>query len=240
MAIVVTTKGTAQTKSAGSIEVATTFSAGDAVFVCLAGDTAASSVSLRKSDDSVVRTKAGGFHDILANNAGNVVTSIWSFLNLTSAEAADIAKVVVVENSGEAYTMAVYGASGIATSSALDKSAIDTGSSTAPNSGATATLSQADELIIGACGVEDEIDDASGTWTTGAGNVSGNEQGDGTNGGGDASNVYIYAAAEVVAATTAQTAEVTGTDSIDWAAAVATYKGAAVTVTPRSFGAMIA
>ena len=106
----------------------------------------------------------------------------------------------------------------------LDKTSTATGSSTTPSSGATATLTQADELIIGCIGVEDEIDDMGGTWTTGAGYVSGNEQQTGTNGAGDASNITIYSAAEIVSATTAQTAAMTGIDDTDWAAGVITLK----------------
>lgn len=112
----------------------------------------------------------------------------------------------------------------------LDKSATATGTSTAPSSGATEALSQADELIVGAISAEDSGDaaDLKGVWTTGAGNVSGNEQKVGTTGGGDASNISVYAAAEVVSSTAAQTAAVTGCDSIDWAAVIATFKGVTV------------
>lgn len=194
---------------------------GDWIFFCVSGDTGAISATafgLGAASGNLSLVK-----DAEATNAGNVVTSIWSARILTADEGVFGCRAGFTDDT-DAKTLAVYSVSGLAESSPFDKSSTDTGTGTAPNSGATATLSQAEELIIGACGVEDEVDDITGTWTTGAGNVSGNEQAYGTNGGGDASNISIYAAAEVVAATTAQTAEVTGTDSIDWAAAVATYK----------------
>ncbi len=158
--------------------------------------------------------------DVVATNAGNVVTSIWSGIAPVTATIWEI----IVTNTSTAKAMTAYKSSGLA-DPAIDKTASATGLSTTPSSGVTATLTQADELIIGAIGVEDEIDDMTGTWVTGAGNVSGNEQGTGTNGGGDASNVYIESAAEIVSATTAQTAAMTGIDNTDWAAAIATYKG---------------
>jgi hypothetical protein len=108
----------------------------------------------------------------------------------------------------------------------VDKIASATGTGTSPSSGATSTLSDSEELVIGAIGTEDsgDVGDLKGVWTTGTGNVSGNEQAVGTTGGGDASNVNIYSAAEAVNITNAQTATVTGTDNIDWAALIVTFK----------------
>jgi len=227
MAIVVTTKGTAANDKSDQ----------DVLFPDMSGWSAGNSVIVIVSSDNPIDIVSFTAFprpfdkDVEAVNTGNIVVSVWSKHDISTAEA----EYLNTSGGGRAtntYTMAkvlaIYQVTGLATSSTLDKTASATGSGTAGSSGATATLSQAAELIIGAVGAEDEIDDLDGVWTTGAGNVSGNEQQTGTNGAGDASNISVYAAAEVVAVTTAQTAEVTGMDSIDWAAAVATYKGAAV------------
>ena len=178
--------------------------------------------------------------DVTATNSGAVITIIWSIaIPLTATNYS-----VSIVNTSTAKAMTAYKASGLA-SSAFDTSATNTGTGTDATAGPTATLSQADELVIGATGVEDEVDDAHGTFTTGATYVSGNEQFDATNGGGDASNVQVHSVAEVVSATTAQNVADTGHNSTGWAAAIATYKmesGVAVTNSPSSkaFGVVAA
>lgn len=220
MAIGITARGaTANDKSSNTVSSASfTPTVGNWLIAIVAGDTAIVGIGPATGNFTVTFAK-----NVEADNAGNVVTQIWS-----GKVTAVIGASVVRANNGnaDAKTLSVYEISGL-DDTPFDKSASDTGSSTTPSSGATDTLSQADEIAIGAVGVEDEVDDMSGTWVTGAGNVSGNEQGTGTNGGGDASNVYIESAAEIVAATTAQTAAMTGIDSTNWGACVATYKGAA-------------
>ena len=109
----------------------------------------------------------------------------------------------------------------------VDKSASSSGTSTTPSSGATATLSQADEAVFGLIATEGPVTDTAGTWTTGASNVSGNENRDGSIGNGAASNVTVSGAAEIVSATTAQTAAKTGITSRDWAALIISFKLAA-------------
>ncbi len=226
MAIVVTPLGTASDKV--STDPWTVFSSvtlvnGDSLILVVAHDPAGISAIQWNSKDFTL--------DQSAVNSGNVTLRIHSLLDVVGATGD-----VIISWSGTpvAMTATLYKVTGLATSSAFDKGAGASGNGTAASSGATATLAQADELIIGAIGVEDEIDDQTGVWDTGAGQVSGNEQQTGTNGAGDASNISIYSAALIVSATTAMTASNTGMDSIDWAAAIATYKAAAVVDDPPS------
>ena len=188
MAIVVTSKGTAQDKSAGTVVLAATFSVGDAVIVKYAGDSATNNIQLRKAGGVVVRQNGAAVdYDILANNAGNVVAGIMSFLNLTSQEATDIIDVAWNGSAG-AKTIAVYGVSGLLTTAAKDKTVSATGASAnARDSGATATLAQADELVVGCVGYEGPDGDVAGTLTTGDNYASDNNQRLGTTGGGAAS-----------------------------------------------------
>lgn len=230
MAIVVTVEGAVAEKDVAEstymTDLAATFSAGDAVFVITASETVYDIIELAKSDNSVVRSKTAAERDLVILNTQNVEGACFSFLNLTSQEATDIAKVrlknSIVENT---IAFAVYSASGIAISSAFDKSATATGSGTTAGAGPTATLSQADELGIGIIGMEEQTDEK-GTWTTGASYVEGNEQEAGTTGQGGASNISVFTVAEVLSATTAQNVEQTSTGGNDWAAGIATYKGA--------------
>ena len=223
MAITVTTLGTAQNKASAdpwtpfsSVALAT----GDFLVLVVACDDV-SGYAHSFTWNGIALTQ-----DVAVVNVGNVLVYILS-LYVSSGATGNV--VVDWNNSGipTAMTASLVKATDIASSSPFDKTAQSTGANTEPTSTATATLTQADELGIGAVGTEGPDGDTAGTWTTGAGNVSGNEQRLGTTGGGAASNITVSSAAEVLSATTAQTAAKTSITSRDWEAAVATYKGVA-------------
>ena len=164
------------------------------------------------------------FRDVIANNAGNVTTQIWSRPNAHAGTSASAyIQIGSWPQPGAAAT--IYTATGIATILPLDKTSTGIGTGTVANSGSSGTLSQADELIIGAIGMEEEIDEK-GTWTDDASHVydSDYEQ-DACADLGGAKSSTICSVAEIVSATTAQIAEMTGTLGNDWAACIATYKG---------------
>ena len=223
--------GTANVDSMGyATDLAATFNTGDAVFVKIACELLfLNEVALLcESDDTSVRHLHSNQYDVLANDNKNVTGYIFSFLNLTAQEATDIAKVRVQNSSlgTQDISFAVYSVSGILAASALDKIATGIGSAgVTAVTDATAALAQADELIMGLVGLEEEIDHL-GNWTTGASYVSGNEQSV-ESGGGGAQGITLATAAEVVSATTAQIAQMTDIPGADWIAAIATYKGAA-------------
>ena len=175
--------------------------------------------------------------DVIATNAGNVVSEIWSAkVGITTDNYS-----ISIVNISVSKAVAAYKASGLA-DDPFDVGSSGTGSGDAPSSGSCGQLAQADELIIGAIGMEEE-DDEAGDWTTGAGYVSGNAQIAMADGGGAASST-IMSAAEIVAVDTAQTAAQTNTGGNDWGACVATYKMGAATpaieVSPasRAFGVL--
>lgn len=102
---------------------------------------------------------------------------------------------------------------------ATDKQASATGTSTSPSSGATGTLAQAAEFVLGAIGMEHKLTESTGSWT----NPTTYTQIDGTSLNGSAANQVIRSAAKVVSSTTSQTAEIFGEDSADWAALCVTF-----------------
>ncbi len=108
--------------------------------------------------------------------------------------------------------------SGIATASARDKETGATGTGTSLSSGATATLSQADELVVGFGAKEDGGNTA---WTQGAGYTLRGNVTDGTAGG------LGFLEDKIVAATTAVTATATHANSAQWFCGVITFKGVA-------------
>ena len=111
--------------------------------------------------------------------------------------------------------------SGIVASGALDKIASAVGSSTTASSGSTATTAQANELLVGAVGVETRSE----AFTAGSGytllaSVSSSAAGTAAN------NVTIDYEARIVAATGAYVADGTLATSRQWAAGIATYEDA--------------
>lgn len=220
LAIVRTALGTSQTKSSfpPSVTIGHNIVAGDTLFLVIAGD----SLGSFTSEYFTNATTSGGLltRDVVSANAGNVEVAIFR-LSDPPASIDFQAHLTFNSTSGQSLTMAALRVSGLATSP-FDKSSVGTGTGTSPSSGATAPLAQADEICIGAVGTEGPVEDAAGTWS----NSFNAGQRDGTTGGGAASNITVSEGYLIVAATTAQTAAKTSITSRDWAAAIATYKGA--------------
>ena len=217
MAIAVTSLGTNNNKSTG-----VTFfyvdglvaSAGDWIIVVYAGDN--NPTTYRFTDDSE-STDYNFTKDVVVDNSGNACCIIGSLKLLVDTAASD--GIVFHHSSNGACAITVYKVTGIS-DTPLDKTSSGTGSGTDANTGASGVLSQADEIVFAASAVEDEVDDPHGTWS----GVTGNEQFDATNGGGDASNQQAHSVAQIVSATTSLTGIDAGHHSINWAAAIATYK----------------
>jgi len=220
-AISVATLGVAADKNGTSPWTALTglsISAGDTVFVLSAGDSDSSAISvIADGVETLALSKA-----LASGNPGNAFASVWiGEVSNTSA-----AWYITITNTSTAKAMSAYKVTGI-DNSAYDRTVTGSGSTTPYSSDATATLTQADELVIGLFAVEDTVTDMNGVWTTGVDYVSGNEQKDATDGAGDASNMTIYSAMEIVSSTAAQTATVTNGDDADYASMCLTYKMAA-------------
>jgi hypothetical protein len=155
--------------------------------------------------------------DARANNSGKVQSLIFS---------------KYIQSAGSYYAIFTMGAAGnaagalleianVAAASQIDQTAVATGSSTSPSSGATSATTQAYEVVIGAIGTEGPGGDTQGSWSNGFQPIAYT----GTTGGAAAANVSLSVGYKIVNATGAQTAAKTGITSRQWGAAVATYKG---------------
>ncbi len=222
MAIVRTALGTGQDKTAAiTLTIGNVVAAGDQLIAILAGDVVNTTIVQYKPSSGAAAENFGET-DVTALNSGNVGVSIFRLSNPTPSTDGT-ALITTSGGTGNARALVVIKVSGLA-DSPFDKSASSTGSSLAATSTATATLSQADEICIGGIGWEGPVEDNDGTWQ----NSFNAGQQDGTTGGGAASNITVNEGYLIVSATTAQTAALTRTsNSRDWAAAIATYKGAA-------------
>lgn len=149
-----------------------------------------------------------------------VATYIYS-LKIASGATANVA---FVTDAGCCMVIEAYKVTGAA-ATPFDQQASGTGTSSSPSSGATATTTQADELVFAAIGTNGPSGDAAGTWSGGLGALTRL----GTTGSGATTNWTLAAAYNIVAATGAQTGAKTGITSREWGACVATYKALAVT-----------
>lgn len=213
--------GTTQSKRAGtslSITVpAAGIAAGNSIILDFAMDLTAGVVSATDSagntysvdadsDDGSgtagVRTVILSAHDVAALPAGKLIT--------------------VTHPSVTARALSADEFSGLATKGVLDQTSTGTGTSTSPSSGSTAKTGQADELLIGAIGVQGPEDD---TFTADASYKASTRVG--TTGGKDATNITINPEFQIVAAIDTYSATATLGTSRLWAANIATYLAAA-------------
>jgi hypothetical protein len=109
--------------------------------------------------------------------------------------------------------------SGVLASSALDQTALSSGTSTTASSGTTAATTQADEVAV----VGISVANSGGTlsaWTNSFAAVNNTS----STGGGGASRNATYLASKILSATGAQTTSATVSSSLAWAGAIATFK----------------
>lgn len=199
---------------------------------CAAGDTIVVSVAMSDGvvgsadqPDSVAWNGQALTLRTVTTGSG-MVLSIWSRDNCNAGTGS-----VVVDSSSVAplgIVLAIEIVTGAITSGSTDKVANGTGSSTAPSSGATATTSQANELLIGVCAwLHASAGMSYGSWSnsfTGA-------QDDGNSTGASGGEVTISDGYRNVTATGAYTAAKTGASNVPWAAAILTLQEAVASVT---------
>lgn len=216
-----------QSKSAGTtLTIATSgfslgVNLGDTVLIAFAMDGATGTVSCTDNASTpntyVVDVDVGG-----SGGTGEVRTCIirGRFTNITNLTTITITHPSVTARAAVAGLFR-----GINASSPLDKSAgqADSGASTTPSSGATATTAQNNEVVFGAIGWEGPGAD---TYTVGTGMTPDQTEinEDGTTGGTDASNCSVAAEYAFQTSASAQTAGGTISSSRDWTACIATYR----------------
>lgn len=160
--------------------------------------------------------------DNQVENAGHGFSTIF---RISVAEASQVGAFIRCSTSAGSAAYTLYTITGL-DASPLDAVNNSTGTGTDASTGSTGLLAQDDEVVVAATSVEDEVDDAHGSWTTGTGYVSGNELFDATNGGGDAGNVQCHSVVKIVTDGTSQAYQGVdaGHDSSLWAACIVSYK----------------
>jgi hypothetical protein len=186
---------------------------GHSILLALTFDAATGTVSAVDSSGNAYAVDAD------VTNAGNLRTVVLSAHNVAALAAGDT--ITVTHPSVTARALSGSEFSGLLGSGTRDRVSTDTGNDDAPDSGTTATTSQADELLFGALGVNGRIGDsftptAPYTGLTRAG----------TTGGFSNTNVTINPEYRIVAATGGFSASGTNSSDREWAAAIVTYRAA--------------
>ena len=155
--------GVAASKTSGtSLEVITTapVTTGDDIIVTYVTDPN-SSLVINVSDP------AGNFYNQVGYvvNSGQLRTYVFAAYDVNSMPAGS-GITISASPSVTARAAAIALFRGLVNSNPLDQTHSGTGNSTVPSSGATATITQADELLVGAIGIEGPDGDAAGTWDT--------------------------------------------------------------------------
>jgi hypothetical protein len=216
--------GSAQSKTPGVSIVSPTLgsgvAAGNSIVIAFAMDDALGALSATDSAGNAYAVNAD------VTNSNRIRTVIFSAHNVTALPAG--AFITVIHPLVTARAFAATEFSGLATTSTLDRTSAATGQGTSASSGTTAATAQADELLIGAIGVE-----GASSETFAPGGSFSSLASSGTSGGSSGSNITINAAYRVVSATGSYAATGTLGSNRDWAAAIATFRMAAVpTATP--------
>mgnify|MGYP001373237849 CR=1 FL=1 len=209
--------GVAASKTSGtSLEVITTapVTTGDDIIVTYVTDPN-SSLVINVSDP------AGNFYNQVGYvvNSGQLRTYVFAAYDVNSMPAGS-GITISASPSVTARAAAIALFRGLVYSNPLDQTHTGTGNSTVPSSGATATITQADELLVGAIGIEGPDGDTAGTWD----NLFTAGPRTGTTGGSADTNITADLGYRIVSSAGAYTASKSGITSRDWAAMIATFK----------------
>ncbi len=210
--------GSASSKTSGaSLAIVTTaaVAAGDDIIIVYATDPNANVPPITVTDSA-----GNTYHEIgPAINTGQLRTYMFSAYD-ANALPADSSITITASASVTARAAVASAFSGLADEDPLDRTGIGTGSSDTPSSGATATTTEANELLVGAVGTEGPDGDAAGTW----GNSFTAGPRLGTTGGTADTNITASMSWRIVSDADAYTAQKSGITSRDWAALIATFK----------------
>jgi uncharacterized repeat protein (TIGR02543 family) len=216
--------GSNQSKSAGtSLAIATTgaVAAGDDIIITFVTDPAGTVSSVSDGVNTYSQV-------IDVTNSTNVRTMVYAAYNVSALPGGSTITVTHASATARSAIVSVF--RGLANSAVVDQTRTATGSASAVSSGATSTTTQADELLIGAIGLEGPHGDAPSVWQNSF--TFGPRLGTnfGSTGGGD-TDVLAQMGWRIVGATGAYTAQIVNLNtSRDWAASIATFKAGPPTI----------
>jgi len=222
-AISATTIGTQSTNSADNTLAQTaTVAVGNTIFVTIATDPVAATFTITDNGSGGSNTYT---KDADVTNSSHVRTLIFS---APVTHALSSGTITVNSTAIENIAATFITANGLLSLTPKDQSQTATGNSTTPNSGNTATTSQADELLIGAVGFDERSQSVSaGAGFTNLCALSGGGCASANGGQASGNGVMMQPEYEVVSTTGQYAASWSGANSnksTQFAAAIVTYK----------------
>ncbi len=223
--------GKNQIKSAGTSLVVTTdtaVAAGDDILVTFAADEEGTISSVTNSAGNTYTSVVQVSNDQSGTAAG-VRTQVYAAFNANALAAGSTITINHTSVTARSAVVSVF--RGLADSAVVDQTHTGTGTSSTVSSGATATTTQANELLVGAVGLEGPNVDAPSTWQNSFtyGPRLGTSFGSSS---GDATDITAQMGWRIVASTGAYTAQLVSLNtSRDSAAAIATLKSGPSTPT---------
>ena len=222
------TSASNQSKTAGTSLVLTVpiggWATGSSVIITFACDDTAGTYSVA---DTALNTYT---QDATITNSGDVITKVFSTHNISALAAGDTITITHPSLTARAAIAANF--TGLATSSVLDLSLVDTDTDNTPSyNNATTDTTQADEVIIGAYGGEGPNGDVWGDDTT----LSDEEiiAQIGTTTGGAASNITAFMMYRIVSSIGKHDTDATISTARDSATALVSYKANISAGTPK-------
>jgi hypothetical protein len=215
--------GSNQSKTTGtSIAVTTTaaVAAGDDIILTFAMDGNSGTVSVSDGASNTYTQVANA--QFTAPSSSNVRTVVFAAYNVNTLSSGSTITVTHPSIAARSAVVSVF--RGLAISGALDQTHTATGTTSAVSSGATSTTTKADELLIGAVGLEGPNVDAPSVWQNSFtyGPRLGTSFGSSS---GDATDITAQMGWRIVGATGAYQAQLINLNTTrDWAAAIATFK----------------
>jgi hypothetical protein len=148
-----------------------------------------------------------------------VQPNVWQFHNAAALSAGATITITKSVAGNRPFAWVIFALTGLATTSAVDQQATNSGTGTSMLSGTTGTLAQADEILVAFYALDDNVAIAPSGSNTEIGEA-------GVDGGGTGTP-HIQCSYRVVAATTAVSETSTrAAGVINWRAAIVTFKGA--------------
>jgi hypothetical protein len=181
-----------QSVSSNSTSITVTSTgAGNTMVVCIMGASGSGTPSV--SGVTLGGSSTGWSQAESETGASNeAFSAIWTNSNIAGSQTAVVVSGSNLDVASGYGGILVYEISGLKTSSALDKSNKGTATSNSWSSGATGTLTQSSEIVIGCCNASSTLSGPSSPWTN---KTAGN---------------YAIAGYQIVSATTSQTYSGTG------------------------------
>ncbi len=214
--------GSAQSKTTGTSLAVTTTSAvaaGDDIMVTFAMDGNAGGVSVSDGVNTYTQVANAQF---TTPGTGNVRTVIFAAYNVNALSSGSAITITHPSLAARSAVVSVF--RGLADSGALDQIKTATGTSNTVSSGATSTTTQANELLIGAVGLEGPNVDAPSVWQNSFtyGPRLGTSYGSSS---GDDTDITAQMGWRIVGATGAYQGQLVNLNTTrDWAAGIATFK----------------